>query len=49
MTVLLEYMTALLEYLNLLLKALAESGGVISTTYTEYIYHHYSIGGGAGE
>ena len=44
MTVLLEYVTALLEYLNLLLQGIgSKSGGVISTTYSEYIYHYYVI------
>ena len=42
MTVLLEYVTALLEYLSFLLQGMHQpkSGGVISTAYTEYIYHY---------
>jgi len=44
MTVLLEYVTALLEYHGFSLQGMhrPKSGWVISTAFTEYIYHQFN-------
>ena len=43
MTVLLEYVTVLSEYLGFSLLGMhwPKSSGVVSTAYTEYIYHQF--------